>query len=256
MLPGGSTPAALKGAATYGNTATWSYVPISTKKNSYGTINNILLAQTMTFFFNLGWNPGAGSLAITGDHFVTIKSADCGETADLTAKKDTFAIPGNVITFMAANGYGNTLQGLLNLANDVLGGLTGISPSSVTNALDAFNEGFDDCAILVEFYNSALKIAVISKTENQMTGEPQHTVWPNPFSDKVNFEFLSPKDAKARLDLYDIRGTIIQTLFNESVKGNQVYKVEYIPENSISGILLYRLTIDGQMINGKLIRKR
>jgi hypothetical protein len=255
MLPGGSTPAALKGAATYSNTATWSYVPISTKGNSYGAINNNLLSQTMTFFFNLGWNSDAGSLEITGDRLVTIRSNDCGETAILDALPDTFSIPNDVLIFMAANGYGNTLQGLLNLANDVLGGLQGISPSSVTGALDAFNRGFDDCRLLVEFYSSALKIAVISKIENQITREPEHNVWPNPFSEKVNFEFRSPKDAKARLDLYDIRGSIIQTLFDESVKADQMYKMEYIPQNSITGVVLYRLTIDGHMINGKLIRK-
>jgi hypothetical protein len=211
----------------------------------------------MTFFFNLGWNPDAGGLAITGDRLVTVKSSDCGETADLTAVKDTFAIPGDVLTFMAANGYGNTLQGLLNLANDVLGGLQGISPASVTAALDAFNMGFDNCAILVEFYDS-LKVAHVYGTGiSQLDKKLDLLVYPNPFGSNSNlkFEFKSPSDTHVVLELFDIRGAKVKTLYNGSIKGGQLYKVEYNGSDLLTGTYLYRLIDDVGVKTGELIKR-
>jgi hypothetical protein len=255
MMPGGSTPAALKGTATYSNTSTWSYVPLSTKSFSYGKIQNNLLSQTMAFFFNLGWNSKAPGVEIKGNRLVTIKATDCGGAPIQDAKPDTFAIPSDVITFMAANGYGNTLQGLLNLANDVLGGLTGVSPSSVTGALDAFNRGFDDCSMLVEFYNSPLKKAAISIIDAPIYKNGEISAYPNPFTDKVSFEFKTVKDGLARLEIFDARGTKLHTLFDNRVSANQTYKMDYYPKDTFTGLILYRLSIDGDVINGKLIRK-
>jgi hypothetical protein len=255
MLPGGSKSAALTGVATYSNTSSWKFVPLSTKKNSYGSIDNNLLSQAMTFFFNLGWNPSAGQLEITGNHLVTVKSADCGGTALPEAKPDTFLIPQDVIQFMAANGYGNTLAGLLSLANDVLGGMGGIAPSSVTGALDAFNRGFDDCRMLVEFYNTGIKSIVMNYSPTSGPNKVNHLVYPNPFVDRLHFEFTSESDSRALLEIYSVQGSKIATLFDDQVRAGEMYKLDYRLPSLTTGMVLYKLNIGGQLFNGKLIRK-
>jgi hypothetical protein len=255
MLPGGSSSKALKGNATYTNVASWPNVPLSKKPSTYGKIENNLLSQAIAFFFNLGWNPDAGSLEVTGDNLVTIASSDCGETADLLAEPDTFALPSNVFTYMADNGYGNTLQGLLDLANDVLAGTESINPSSVTNALDAFNRGFDECRLLVEFYNDPLKIAHIS-TSDLMDVENGFSVYPNPFSDRVTFEFTPSLDSDARIVLYNAQGAVIQTIFENKVRSGEMYRVEYQPGNIATGMLFYSVSYDGITQNGKLMFKK
>jgi len=81
-------------------------------------------------------------------------------------------------------------------------------------------------------------------------------VYPNPFSDKLKFEFTSPTDANARIELFDITGRLITTVFNSPVKANNACKAEFVPEGVISSIYLYRLTLDDKVYNGKVIFKK
>jgi hypothetical protein len=38
-------------------------------------------------------------------------------------------------------------------------------------------------------------------------------VYPNPFSEKLRFEFVSPESVNARIDLYDMTGRMVKTIF-------------------------------------------
>jgi len=81
-------------------------------------------------------------------------------------------------------------------------------------------------------------------------------VYPNPFSTKVNFEFVSARDAQARLEIYNGIGQKIATLMDRSVESGVLNRIEYQPQNVISGVLFYRLTLDDDIINGKLLYKK
>jgi hypothetical protein len=78
-------------------------------------------------------------------------------------------------------------------------------------------------------------------------------VYPNPFSTKVNFEFVSGRNAQARLEIYNGIGQKITTLMERAVEAGVLNRVEYQPQNVISGVLFYRLTLDDDVINGKLL---
>ena len=78
-------------------------------------------------------------------------------------------------------------------------------------------------------------------------------VYPNPFNDKVNFEFVLADDAYAVLEIYNILGQSIATLLDQRVEGGVLNRIEYAPNQIISGIYIYKLTLDGKKSIGKLI---
>jgi hypothetical protein len=64
------------------------------------------------------------------------------------------------------------------------------------------------------------------------------------------------KNAKASIEIYNISGVKMATIFSDYIGANQVYRFEYTPENINTGIYFYRLIIDGKLLlTGKLIRE-
>lgn len=79
-------------------------------------------------------------------------------------------------------------------------------------------------------------------------------VYPNPFSTRVTFEFVSGRNAQARLDLFTVTGQKITTLVDRPVMNGELYKIEYVPDVSY-GVILYRLTLDNEIFIGKLLHR-
>jgi parallel beta-helix repeat protein len=81
-------------------------------------------------------------------------------------------------------------------------------------------------------------------------------VYPNPFNDIVTFEFVSQEATNARIDIYDVTGRLVTTVFNNQVKEGVLYNTEFNPVNINSGNLFYRMTLGEKIINGKLVYKK
>jgi hypothetical protein len=78
--------------------------------------------------------------------------------------------------------------------------------------------------------------------------------YPNPFTDHIYFDIQLMTNSKVRLEIYDVTGTKLATVFDYDVVAYDNYQVEYTPKNVSNGILFYRLIVDGlPMFNGKLI---
>jgi len=80
--------------------------------------------------------------------------------------------------------------------------------------------------------------------------------WPNPFSEKLLFEFSSPVDARALLELYNISGKKIKTIFSGNIRGNELINLEYLPEDLVSQMIIYRLVIGDSIFTERLIYKK
>jgi hypothetical protein len=78
-------------------------------------------------------------------------------------------------------------------------------------------------------------------------------VYPNPFSNRVTFEFVSARNTSARLEIFDMLGQRITTLMDHPVEKDVLNSVEFRPENLAPGVVLYRLTLGEDVINGKLL---
>ena len=82
--------------------------------------------------------------------------------------------------------------------------------------------------------------------------EPSMKAYPNPFTEKLYIEFSHNKNAHARLNIYSITGARLETLFDQSITGGEVNKVEYLPKLHSSQMVLYHLILDGKTYVGKV----
>jgi hypothetical protein len=81
-------------------------------------------------------------------------------------------------------------------------------------------------------------------------------VYPNPFSDRLFLEFVSPVNEKVRIEIFDITGRKVETVFNSTVEAGVTYKAVFIPNKIIDGIYLYRMSMGEDVFNGKVVFNR
>jgi hypothetical protein len=81
-------------------------------------------------------------------------------------------------------------------------------------------------------------------------------VYPNPFSERLYFKFVSPVDTHVRIDLYDLTGRLIQTVFNNQVEAEIKYTTDFIPGNTVTNMYVYRMTMGETVFNGKVFYKQ
>jgi len=79
-------------------------------------------------------------------------------------------------------------------------------------------------------------------------------VYPNPFNNQLYFEFSTATDSRVLLELYDLKGSKIKTLFEERVRGGQLYNVQFMSSELTSGTYYYRLVSDSEVKTGKLVK--
>ena len=83
--------------------------------------------------------------------------------------------------------------------------------------------------------------------------EAKVNVFPNPFTEKLFFEFTSPTATDARLEIFSITGAKIATLFDAPIEAGRRNKAEYVPTLVSSQMVIYRLTMNGETRIGKMV---
>uniref|UniRef100_UPI0014300210 T9SS type A sorting domain-containing protein n=1 Tax=Maribellus sediminis TaxID=2696285 RepID=UPI0014300210 len=81
-------------------------------------------------------------------------------------------------------------------------------------------------------------------------------VYPNPFDEVVNIEFVSPVDGHAVLEIYNMVGQRVVRLLDDYIEAGVENKVQFRPESEVSGFYMYKLDIDGDIQIGKMIYRR
>jgi hypothetical protein len=210
MLPGGGTPRALVGFATYDQYSTWSDGdPLNASGPNKGRINNNLLSQTMALFFNLSLDPALGDVVLT-KKFATSDVA-CGSDVPDPRSYSEFTISSSVIDYLNANYPGGaTVDNLFILANKALGGedIGGLTASSINGAVDAVNRGFDGCRIQVPIRVST---SVPALTPISSLLEPTFTAYPVPFKDVLNIRYDFDYKSDVNIEIYDSKGALLMT---------------------------------------------
>jgi hypothetical protein len=80
--------------------------------------------------------------------------------------------------------------------------------------------------------------------------------YPNPFDDFIIFEFSSPDDTGARLEIYNVLGEKIDDVFNGRIDANRLNSINYIPEIMPDQLIIYRMTIGLEVHTGILMHKK
>ena len=280
MLPGGKTPAAMKGYATYSQPTTWKHAPLSTKRASYGRIENNLLSQTMTLMFNLELNPGLGSRTLDGQYLITAESRDCGTNLALPYSQQYTIIPQSVLDYLSSN-YSRDVNGLFQLANDMLGekeelilssgrknNTYHVSPADITMAVDAINRGFDKCRIFIGFENDMETLTnarggygptfagTVEIEEADLFEEIQTinvTAYPNPFAGKLSIDFTSYEDTQATVEIFDLQGNRVEVLFDGEAERGVVYQMEFDASELPAQMYIYRISTNNGVKIGKVL---
>lgn len=80
-------------------------------------------------------------------------------------------------------------------------------------------------------------------------------VYPNPFTESVFFEFQPTETSHAKLELFDMHGSLVAVLINGVVEKGRYYQIEHLPAYQANNILFYRLSIGDNLIVGRLIKQ-
>ncbi|HCY43081.1 MAG TPA: hypothetical protein DHV48_17390, partial [Prolixibacteraceae bacterium] len=284
-LPGGSGVAILPS----GPTSICDY-DLLTKQ---GKIDNKLLAQTLALGLNLGIGTPLGDVQLDQGWIVTA-ATDGGCGSDIPLYQDCIyeetdvnqngvldlidvvnpywyvKIDQSVLDMIAAITQPATIAGLYELANQALGGWGTYEKSQLTaiaGAVDKINNVFDECRLLIGYMEEKPECdpyivfvdseeAKSAEISTPLLNASSLKVYPNPFSDKVMFEFVSGADAHAVLEINNMLGQKVATLLDKQVSKGVMNRIEYEPKDVISGIYLYRLTLDGNVQIGKLIYRK
>ena len=97
---------------------------------------------------------------------------------------------------------------------------------------------------------------IVSASEILFEGTQNLKVYPNPFSSRLRFEFVSPETVDARIDLFDVTGRLVKTIFEQPIEGGVSYETEFRPEAEVSGMYIYRMVMGDAVYNGKVTFKK
>jgi hypothetical protein len=240
MLPGGGGSFVfgtdnVAGVPEYSNEPSWPVVPLQANGSQTGKIRNQLFAQTLTLYFNttivgLSGNTLAdvkldGSLAV-------IAPRNCGSSDPSGPGTPTQLVSPAISSYLATHGYATTVGGLLQLANDALGGVN-VSPLSldqIQSAVENINQTFDECKI-VTGYVSAGSGAGRVITSNSISSQPSLivTAFPNPYQENFSLKINSPVTGQAMISFYTMDGVKIGEMKRDVVEKKDVWVPYNVP---------------------------
>jgi len=161
---------------------------------------------------------------------------------------------------------GKTVNDLLQMASQALAGVLpkGVSYDDINAAVDVINQSFDGGRYFVA-YNSTqttcsstyVSVPLSTTNERQEVSKDQLSVTtnPNPFNDKVTFSINSTVSGNAVLNLYDVMGVKLATIYQGYVSAGKLL-INYNVPSKFRGTLIYTLTVDNMTTNGKMIRAK
>jgi hypothetical protein len=294
-MPGASTARELFGSCTVDNVplpACWTAGTntLATYINKQGKINNVLLSQTIALGLNMRLSGGLSAFVLQAGTFATAaRDGDCGSSIAkvrtcvydpillqwVVTNEYTFkTITQSVIDALNCKQYPLTVAGLYQLANDALGNAEasaeigkecGASLSDINNAVAAINEGFDNCRIFVSWtetpcgtQSSRIDITASGVINNSIGTISKLSVsaYPNPFRDNVNFVIASPESGKAVLEVYNLFGQKLQTVYEGFIYAGRSQVVQFNTGTTASGVLIYKLRINENQVTGRIINNR
>lgn len=261
MLPGQGNSRALGvdnivpfDGAYYADDNTWYLVPIPKTGNQKGRINNQLLSQIVTLWFNLQTSATLGAINLNNNVLITTAQTSCG-SGIAAGDPEQFVLPNNVVQYLnGGNGYSNDVNGLYQLANDVLGGVnTSVGAAEVQSAMGTISYAFHGCRLLTGTVSSSQPTVItknLSVTEKN-NGGLLVSAFPNPYSNQFHLRIVSPVSGMARIEFFDVSGAKVYESRN-AVAANAEQIIPYKGPLH-RGVLIYKVSIGNYKANGMVM---
>jgi uncharacterized delta-60 repeat protein len=230
------------------------------KKNN-GKINNSLFSQTLVLMLNNRMTGGTlANIPVQSGTLVTQATNGCGYEAEVMGCEESeSALQSYIMNNEVANHLDNigasTIGGLVDLANDVLGGVktpgqNGVpSTDSILAAIETINSAFSDCRSFVGYDQTLCEQPTqapmpLNPVQNVPVGS--FKVYPNPGNGVFHINF--PEEAEAgSLILSDINGKVITT------KLLSTQKAQLDLSHLVKGIYLLQLQVAGTTYTARLV---
>jgi hypothetical protein len=208
-------------------------------------------------WFNLRTSASLATVDLTNDTLLTTAQTKCGSGIP-TGLPSKFGLPHTVVVYLnGGHGYTNNVNGLFQLANDVLGGVnTSISALDVQNAVATINNAFDGCRMLtatLPYKQSVLTRTTPSGNEIKeiSTENLQVTAFPNPYNNQFNLKINSPVAGTAMIEFFSANGA--KVFEQRSFITDKIPNV--VPYNGPrhSGVLMYKITLGDYHASGFVV---
>jgi len=136
---------------------------------------------------------------------------------------------------------------------DFTGLAAGSNPSIKVKNADGCISGATSCSSADPSCLSSTTLKTSITTENIASSQTTVKAYPNPFSDKVRFELTSPVAGNGNLEVYNMMGQRVKTIYQGFISsGTQTFELN-LPTRQIAS-LVYVLRIGDKKITGKLLQ--
>jgi len=80
--------------------------------------------------------------------------------------------------------------------------------------------------------------------------------YPNPSTGPVSVEFTTPKAERVTIEITDMSGRVVSTMFNEIADANQTYRLDFNGRALPNGIYITRMTTENEVVIKKVMIAR
>jgi hypothetical protein len=263
MLPGGGPSKVFEldnvaGVPEYSNNPSWPVVPLQPNGPQAGKIRNQLFSQTLTLYFNttiIGvFGNTLADVKLDGS-LAVIAPRNCGSSDPAGPGTPTQLVSPAISSYLATHGYATTVGGLLQLANDALGGVN-VSPltlSQIQEAVDNINNAFDGCKILTGYVpanGGSGRVVTSNSTSSERS--LMVTAFPNPYQDNFSLQINSPVTGQASIGFYTIDGVKIGEM-KRDVVANRAVSVPYNVPAIYKTRIVYTVSVGGYNAKGVVL---
>ena len=112
---------------------------------------------------------------------------------------------------------------------------------------------YDLVTVTIEYSQTATKAGRSSAAE-EVKPLKEPIIYPNPFTTKINIQFTASESGRAVVELYNIAGTKIRTLFSANVVQGEVYNASLGDALLPGGVYVYTISNGKQKHTGKMIK--
>jgi len=184
-----------------------------------------------------------------------IAPRNCGSSEPAGPGVPTQLVSTEISNYLATHGYPVTVAGLLQLANDALGGVS-VSPltlSQIEGAVDNINNAFDGCKILTGYVQASGGSGRVI-TSNSTSSQPSLivTAFPNPYEENFSLKINSPVTGQAMISFYTMDGVKIGEMKRDVVALRDVWVPYNVPAVYRTRIV-YTVNISGYNAKGVVL---